>query len=218
MASKNYLNVSQIQKRQLLTSGMDKLNLEYSADQLDQLLVYLDMLERWNKAYNLTAVREPMEMIKLHLLDSLAISSLLHGDRFIDVGTGAGLPGIPLAILNPDKHFTLLDSNGKKTRFLFQVKIELGLANINEVNERVEKYSPTHKYQAVLSRAFSSLTDMVINCQHLLTDNGWFLAMKGRLEQSELSGIPKGYKVVAEHPIKVPEVDGQRHLIKIQRI
>ena len=218
MASKNYLNVSQIQKRQLLTSGMDKLNLEYSADQLDQLLVYLDMLERWNKAYNLTAVREPMEMIKLHLLDSLAISSLLYGDRFIDVGTGAGLPGIPLAILNPDKHFTLLDSNGKKTRFLFQVKIELGLANINEVNERVEKYSPTHKYQAVLSRAFSSLTDMVINCQHLLTDNGWFLAMKGRLEQSELSGIPKGYKVVAKHPIKVPEVDRQRHLIKIQRI
>ena len=91
MASKNYLNVSQIQKRQLLTSGMDKLNFEYSADQLDQLLVYLDMLERWNKAYNLTAVREPMEMIKLHLLDSLAISSLLYGDRFIDVGTGAGI-------------------------------------------------------------------------------------------------------------------------------
>jgi 16S rRNA (guanine527-N7)-methyltransferase len=181
-------------------------------------LAYLGMLEHWNKAYNLTAVRDPMEMIKLHLLDSLAISSLLYGDRFIDVGTGAGLPGIPLAILNPDKHFTLLDSNGKKTRFLFQVKIELGLANIKEVNERVEKYSPAHKYQAVLSRAFSSLTDMVINCQHLLADNGWFLAMKGRLEQSELSAIPKGYKVVGEYPIEVPEVDGQRHLIKIKRI
>lgn len=218
MASKNYSNVSPTQKRKLLTSGMDTLKLEYSDDQLDQLLAYLGMLEHWNKAYNLTAVRDPMEMIKLHLLDSLAISSLLYGDRFIDVGTGAGLPGIPLAILNPDKHFTLLDSNGKKTRFLFQVKIELGLANIKEVNERVEKYSPAHKYQAVLSRAFSSLTDMVINCQHLLADNGWFLAMKGRLEQSELSAIPKGYKVVGEYPIEVPEVDGQRHLIKIKRI
>ena len=157
-------------------------------------------------------------MIKLHLLDSLAISPLLQGARFIDVGTGAGLPGIPLAIINPEKHFTLLDSNGKKTRFLFQAKIELGLSNINEVNKRVEQFAPEHMYDAVLSRAFSSLSDMVINCQHLLADGGWFLAMKGRLEQSELSAIPKGYKVVQEYPIAVPKVDGQRHLVKIVRI
>jgi 16S rRNA (guanine527-N7)-methyltransferase len=176
------------------------------------------MLEHCNKAYNLTAIRDPLEMIKLHLLDSLAISPLLQGDRFIDVGTGAGLPGIPLAIINPEKHFTLLDSNGKKTRFLFQAKIELGLSNINEVNKRVEQFAPEYMYDAVLSRAFSSLSDMVINCQHLLADGGWFLAMKGRLEQSELSAIPKGYKVVKEYPIAVPKVDGQRHLVKIVRI
>ena len=218
MASKKHLAASDLEKRQLLVLGMDELRLEYSTNQLDLLLAYLKMLEHWNKAYNLTAIRDPMEMIKLHLLDSLSISPLLQGDRFIDVGTGAGLPGIPLAILNPNKHFTLLDSNGKKTRFLFQVKIELGLSNINEVNKRVERFSPDHKYEAVISRAFSSLNDMVVNCQHLITENGWFLAMKGRLEQTELSAIPKGYKVIEEQPIKVPEVDGHRHLIKIAKI
>ena len=150
MASKKHLAASDLEKRQLLVLGMDELRLEYSTNQLDLLLAYLKMLEHWNKAYNLTAIRDPMEMIKLHLLDSLSISPLLQGDRFIDVGTGAGLPGIPLAILNPNKHFTLLDSNGKKTRFLFQVKIELGLANINEVNKRVERFSPDHKYEAVI--------------------------------------------------------------------
>lgn len=218
MASKKNPTISYSEKQKLLVSGMGELNLDCSDEQLRQLLAYLDMLERWNKAYNLTAIRDPVEMIKLHLLDSLAISTLLQGDRFIDVGTGAGLPGIPLAIMNPDKHFTLLDSNGKKTRFLFQVRIELGLSNISEVNKRVEQFYPDHMYDAVLSRAFSSLYDMVINCQHLLADNGWFLAMKGRLEQSELSAIPKGYKVVEEYAVKVPTVDGQRHLLKIVRI
>jgi 16S rRNA (guanine527-N7)-methyltransferase len=218
MASNNYSTVSQSQKRALLISGIAELKVNCSDVQLDQLLSYLNMLEHWNKAYNLTAIRDPLEMIKLHLLDSLAISPLLQGARFIDVGTGAGLPGIPLAIINPEKHFTLLDSNGKKTRFLFQAKIELGLSNINEVNKRVEQFAPEYMYDAVLSRAFSSLSDMVINCQHLLADGGWFLAMKGRLEQSELSAIPKGYKVVKEYPITVPKVDGQRHLVKIVRI
>ena len=155
MASKNYSTVSQSQKRALLISGIAELKVNCSDVQLDQLLSYLDMLEHWNKAYNLTAIRDPLEMIKLHLLDSLAISPLLQGDRFIDVGTGAGLPGIPLAIINPEKHFTLLDSNGKKTRFLFQAKIELGLSNINEVNKRVEQFAPEYMYDAVLSRAFS---------------------------------------------------------------
>ena len=151
MASNNYSIVSQSQKRALLILGIAELKVNCSDVQLDQLLSYLNMLEHWNKAYNLTAIRDPLEMIKLHLLDSLAISPLLQGDRFIDVGTGAGLPGIPLAIINPEKYFTLLDSNGKKTRFLFQVKIELGLSNINEVNKRVERFAPEHMYDAVLS-------------------------------------------------------------------
>ncbi|MDG1475056.1 MAG: 16S rRNA (guanine(527)-N(7))-methyltransferase RsmG, partial [Porticoccaceae bacterium] len=128
--------------RILLKNGLSDLGVTCDNHQEDQLLNYLDMLVRWNKAYNLTAIKEPTEMIKLHLLDSLSISHFLSGQRFIDIGTGAGLPGIPLSIINPDKHFTLLDSNGKKTRFLFQVKIQLGLKNINEVNSRVEGFLP----------------------------------------------------------------------------
>ena len=161
MASKNYSTVSQSQKRALLISGIAELKVNCSDVQLDQLLSYLDMLEHWNKAYNLTAIRDPLEMIKLHLLDSLAISPLLQGNRFIDVGTGAGLPGIPLAIINPERHFTLLDSNGKKARFLFQVKIELGLSNINEVNKRVEQFAPEYMYDANCSTLL--LTSLILD-------------------------------------------------------
>lgn len=215
MNSKYYTGGGNSQKVDQLKLGLESLQLPCSKYQINQLLKYLDMLERWNKAYNLTAIRDPFDMIHLHLLDSLAISDELEGDDFIDVGTGPGLPGIPLAILNQDKNFTLLDSNGKKTRFLFQVKLELGLANMSEVNKRVEEFNPQKTYDCVLSRAFSSLRDMVQNCQHLLNPNGYFLAMKGKLPQTELSQLPKNYKVEKLSSIIVPGVDGQRHLIKI---
>ena len=215
MNSKYYTGGGNSQKVDQLKLGLESLQLPCSEYQINQLLKYLDMLERWNKAYNLTAIRDPFDMIHLHLLDSLAISDELEGDDFIDVGTGPGLPGIPLAILNQDKNFTLLDSNGKKTRFLFQVKLELGLANMSEVNKRVEEFNPQKTYDCVLSRAFSSLRDMVQNCQHLLNPNGYFLAMKGKLPQTELSQLPKNYKVEKLSSIIVPGVDGQRHLIKI---
>jgi len=202
---------SKSQKQDQLKRGLELLQLTCNEKQLNQLLNYLDLLERWNKAYNLTAIRDPFDMINLHLLDSLAISAELQGDRFIDVGTGPGLPGIPLAIINQNKNFTLLDSNGKKTRFLFQTKLELGLDNISEVNQRVQDFHPKQTYDCVLSRAFSSLGDMVQNCQHLLNQNGYFLAMKGKLPQAELSELPKNYKVEKLNSINVPGVEGQRH-------
>lgn len=203
-------------KKSRLQSGVDLLGIDCQVDQIHKLLDYLDMLERWNKAYNLTAIRDPMQMIDLHLLDSLAILSHIQDSKaIIDVGTGPGLPGIPLAIMNPEKSFTLLDSNGKKTRFLFQVVADLGLDNVTEINTRVEQFKPATLFDTVLSRAFSSIPDMLHNCGHLVSDTGCFLAMKGKNPQSELSQVEKAYKVLELYRLNVPGVDGERHLVKI---
>ena len=203
---------------QELELGIKTLGLNCSTHQVKQLLAYLEMLQRWNKAYNLTAIREPIQMVRLHLLDSLAVHPFIKGVKdIIDVGTGPGLPGIPLAILNPDINFTLLDSNGKKTRFLFQAINDLSLANAREINQRVEKYQPEQLFDIVLSRAFSSISDMLTQCNHLVSDSGCFLAMKGKKTDSELSQIPKDYKVVDLSQINVPQVDSERHLIKITK-
>ena len=177
---------------------------------------YLNLLVRWNKTYNLTAIREPIAMIGLHLLDSLAVHShITDKKRLIDVGTGPGLPGIPLAIMNPDKHFSLLDSAGKKTRFLFQVRTELGLENVIEINMRAEAHEPLEHYDTVLSRAFSSLSDMLDTCEHLLTTQGCFMAMKGRLSESELAGISSRYSVDEVCRLNILEVEGERHLVTL---
>lgn len=204
--------------QQALELGIKTLGLSCTSQQVEQLLAYLEMLQRWNKAYNLTAIREPIQMVRLHLLDSLAINPYVQGVKhIIDVGTGPGLPGIPLAILNPDINFTLLDSNGKKTRFLFQAINDLSLANAKEINHRVEQYEPEQLFDIVLSRAFSSISDMLTQCDHLVSDSGCFLAMKGKKPNSELSQITKDYKVVNLSQINVPQVDSERHLIKITK-
>ena len=198
--------------------GLEQLSLNVSEIQQQQMLAYIELLQKWNKAYNLTAIRDPLEMLSLHLLDSLSIARLVCGKRFIDVGTGPGLPGIPLAILYPERQFVLLDSNGKKTRFLFQAKHELGLENVQEVQSRVEMYQPEETFDGVLSRAFTRIDEMVIRCQHLLSRNGRFYAMKGQLPKQELSALPKKYMVVGSHRLIVPGVDAERHLIEIQRV
>ena len=204
--------------QQELELGIKTLGLNCSTHQVEQLIAYLEMLQRWNKAYNLTAIREPIQMVRLHLLDSLAVHPFIKDAKdIIDVGTGPGLPGIPLAILNPDINFTLLDSNGKKTRFLFQAINDLSLANAKEINQRVEKYQPEQLFDIVLSRAFSSISDMLTQCNHLVCDSGCFLAMKGKKPDSELSQIAKDYKVVDLSQINVPQVDSERHLIKITK-
>lgn len=203
-------------QQQDLEAGLRELNLNCSSLQLEKLLKYLELLQRWNKAFNLTAIRDPLQMVRLHLLDSLAIHPYVQGLKsIIDVGTGPGLPGIPLAILNPEINFTLLDSNGKKTRFLFQAINELKLTNASEINHRVEAYQSNQLFDAVISRAFSSISDMLNQCDHLVSDQGCFLAMKGKKPDSELSQMTKAYKVVEVSEVNVPLIDSERHLIKI---
>lgn len=200
----------------LLEVGLRELNLSVDAHQTRLLLEYLQILLKWNSAYNLTAVRDPKAMMTSHILDSLSIAPYIQGQRVLDVGTGAGLPGIPLAIFYPDRQFTLLDSNGKKIRFIFQVKNQLGLNNLTEIQNRAERYQPKILFDAVTSRAFSSLSDMTKTTNHLLSDGGRFYAMKGTLPTQELSMLTKHYKVVGSHELFVPGIKNDRHLIEIE--
>ena len=195
--------------------GCTSLGLALESEQETKLLAYLELLTKWNKAYNLTAIREPGQMVVRHLLDSLAMASHLRGENVIDVGTGAGLPGIPLAILYPQRSFSLLDSNGKKTRFLFQVKTALCLDNMQVHHQRVESFRPHEPYDAVLSRAFASLSDMVAGCRHLASATGRFFAMKGAYPSQELAELDPACKVVAVHELEVPGLAEQRHLVEL---
>lgn len=204
--------------RERLEQGIQQLDQPLTEKMTDQLLEYLALLDKWNKAYNLTAVRDPFEMVSRHLLDSLSIAPFIRGKRLIDVGSGGGLPGIVLAILNPEKKIDLLDSNGKKTRFLFQVKTTLGLGHVDVHHCRVESHQPTQAYDGVVSRAFATLADMVQGSQHLLSEEGRFFAMKGLYPQQELSELEKGYKVEACHELTVPFEEGKRHLIELSRL
>ena len=198
-----------------LQRGCDALGLQCDAGQRQQLLAYLQLLHKWNAAYNLTAVRDPAQMVTRHLLDSLAVAPHLPAGNAIDVGTGAGLPGVPLAILFPQRQFALLDSNGKKTRFLFQVKTALSLDNMQVHHQRVESFQPSGSYDVVLSRAYASLRDMVSSCRHLLAPGGRFLAMKGSLDPGELDQVAASCEVLAVHALAVPGLDEQRHLLEL---
>jgi len=201
----------------LLTTACQQLTFKPSRGQLDALNVYLELFIKWNNAYNLSAIRDPNEMVVKHLLDSLSVAHLIDGERFIDVGTGGGLPGIPLAICFPHRHFTLLDSAGKKTRFLFQVKQTLKLDNVQVENCRVESYQPEKLYDGVISRAFASLRDMTDYCQHLIHEDGKFWAMKGVFPDHELSEMEKHYKVFASYPLQVPGLEEQRCLVVLHK-
>ena len=203
--------------RPRLVEGAEQLGVDLSESQTSQLLCYLTLLNKWNKAYNLTAVRNPEEMLYRHLLDSLSVVSWVSGERIIDVGTGPGLPGIPLAILFPETHFTLLDSNGKKTRFLTQCKLEMGLDNITVIHGRVEAFQPDTPFDQVISRAFSAIENMVNWCGHLVNHKSQFLAMKGLFPEEELTSLPEGYTVDESHALDVPGCDGERHLIIIRK-
>jgi len=200
----------------LLKTGLKKLNIELSDDKIELLLAYHALLVKWNKAYNLTAVRDPEEMIRRHLLDSLSILPHITGERILDVGTGPGLPGIPLAICFPEKNLTLLDSNGKKTRFLTQAKIELKLDNMTPVQSRIESFE-TEPFDAITSRAFATLKDMVDGSIHLLKDEGYFYAMKGLYPTEEIGELDNRTTVVDCFALHVPGEEAERHLVKIQK-
>jgi 16S rRNA (guanine527-N7)-methyltransferase len=192
-------------------------SLQLTEQQLQQLVGYVQLLDKWNSAYNLTSVRDPQEMLVKHILDSIVVAPYLHGSQIIDVGTGPGLPGVPLAICCPDKSFTLLDSLGKRIRFLNQVKLQLKLDNIHPLQSRVEDHQPLVGYDSVVSRAFASMTDMVTWCRHLPAVNGQFLAMKGAQVQEEIAVLPDFVKVVDTIELHVPELVGQRYLVRLQR-
>lgn len=176
----------------LLTINLQQMGIELAVEPLVQ---YLNLLHKWNSVYNLTSVRDMQIMVVRHILDSLAVLPWVNGNRLLDVGSGAGLPGIPLALALPQRHVVLLDSNGKKTRFLQEVKRQLKLENIEIVQNRVETYRPTQGFDTVMSRAFSDLNQMIHWTQHLLNSPGLWLAMKGRYPQTELANLQRPYRV-----------------------
>lgn len=188
-------------------------SLQLSEQQLQQCVAYVQLLDKWNSAYNLTSVRDPNEMLIKHVMDSLVVAPYLTGERFIDVGTGPGLPGVLLAIYYPQKHFTLLDSLGKRIRFLNQVKLQLKLDNIQPLQSRVEEHQPGQGYDGVISRAFASINDMLSWCRHLPAQNGRFFAMKGAAVQEEIAALPDFVKVASVQPLSVPQLHAQRHLV-----
>lgn len=184
--------------------------------QKNQLVGFVKLLDKWNKAYNLTSVRNPDEMLVKHILDSLVVSKHLHGEKFIDVGTGPGLPGIPLAIANPYKQFVLLDSLGKRITFIKNALRELGITNVTPIQSRVEEYTES-QFDGVLSRAFASLNDMVDWCYHLPNENGKFYALKGVYDELEVQQIVKQVELVNVLRLSVPELVGERHLVVLQK-
>ncbi len=202
-----------------LLAGARQLGVELTPEQQQQLLAYLALLIKWNQAYNLTAVRDPDEMVSRHLLDSLSVVPFVaeFGDSWLDVGSGGGMPGVPLAIVFPQRHFTLLDSNGKKTRFLTQVKLELKLANLEVIHSRVEAFRPAQPFSGICSRAFSSLEDFANWTRHLGDENTAWLAMKGVHPQDELQALPADFRLTACQLLKVPGCQGQRHLLILRR-
>ncbi|MBF8163927.1 MULTISPECIES: 16S rRNA (guanine(527)-N(7))-methyltransferase RsmG [Pseudomonadaceae] len=212
------MSVTQRHAEELL-QGARELGIELSERQQEQLLAYLGLLIKWNKAYNLTAVRDPDEMVSRHLLDSLSVVPFVaeRGDNWLDVGSGGGMPGIPLAIMFPERRFTLLDSNGKKTRFLVQVKLELKLANLEVVHSRVETYRPEQPFDGISSRAFSSLQDFSDWTRHLGSADTHWLAMKGVHPDDELQALPADFRLDATHVLRVPGCQGQRHLLILRR-
>jgi 16S rRNA (guanine527-N7)-methyltransferase len=180
---------------------------------VQQLLAYLDLLARWNRAYNLTAVSDPLEMVSRHLLDSLSVMPWLSGASLLDAGSGAGLPGVPLAIMRPALAVTLLDSAGKKIRFLRQVRRELGLENVYPVQQRLEAYVPAEPLACIVSRAFSSLGQFALAARHLLQPGVRMLAMKGQYPDEEIAGLPAWIQLQRVEKLSVPGLHEERHLV-----
>ncbi len=198
----------------MLADGMRAMKIPATAGQRNRLLDFLRLLRKWNRVYNLTSIANPAEMLRLHLLDSLAVLPYLKGALVLDVGTGAGLPGIPLALFAPDKAFTLLDSNAKKTRFVMQAAIELGLANVHVEHARLEQYRPAQGFDTLLARAFASLPDIVSETARLLNPGGVILAQKGKLPEQEINALEN--VTVETFRLDIPGIDAERHLIAIQ--
>ena len=202
--------------RRILDDGIASLGLDDITGKQRELLVhYVALIHKWNKAYNLTSVRDPEQMMVKHILDSLAVKPFIQDSNVIDVGTGPGLPGIPLAIVLPDVQFTLLDSLGKRVRFMKQALFEMNVKNASPIQARVEAHNPLHYYDAVVSRAFASLKDMLHWCEHLVDSQGKFLALKGQFPQSEIDEVSDHFHIDKVDNLSVPGLEGERHLVTI---
>ncbi len=212
---------SQEQKHQLsrhLADGINQLNLNIDDKKQVLLLAYLEQLAKWNKTYSLSGIKEPARMVSIHLLDSLSVLPFINGESILDVGTGAGLPGMPIAISQPNKKISLLDSNGKKTRFLFQASTQLNMKNVDVINDRVENYQSQFGFDIILSRAYSSLAQFITQTRHLLGEKSKLLAMKGHYPQTELAGLPNDFKLHNVHELQIPGEAGARHLLELVRV
>jgi len=199
----------------LLASGIAEMDLTLSSEMQQKLLQYLSLLDKWNKVYNLTAVRDPLEMVTLHLLDSLSVLPYITSNNLLDVGSGGGLPGIVLAICKPNLQVTTIDTVQKKAIFMQQVKGELGLGNLTVAHSRVENYQPAKKFETIISRAFSEVALLIKLTQHLLVENGQWLAMKGQHPTAELKDLD--VKVSAIIPLAVAGLQAERHLVILKK-
>ena len=209
------MNGTEKKDRDLLIEGLQRMDLKLSDQVIDQLMTYLNLVEKWNRVYNLTAIRERDEMIKLHFLDSLSILKHMLVKNILDVGSGAGFPGIVLAITKPELKVTVMDSVNKKTTFMQQVKSELSLTNLDVVNSRVEDYQPTTLFEAVTSRAFSNLKNMMSLTQHTLKKEGVWLAMKAKDVREELEAFEKNqYTLIS---LEVPLINAERYLVILKK-
>ena len=200
-----------------LQRGLTALGMTLERDIQQRLLEYVALIEKWNRVYNLTAIREPEKMVSHHLLDSLAVAPHLHARRMLDVGSGAGLPGIPLALAHPGMHVTLLDSNHKKSAFLNQAVLELKLKNAEVCAGRVESWQAQNKFDVIISRAFSDMGEFVRVTRHLLAPGGIYAAMKGLHPYEEIDKLPPGCKVRQVFPLAIPGLEGARHLVLIEQ-
>ena len=202
----------------LLVEGLAFAAIQIPASQQEKLLHFIALLDKWNKTYNLTAVREPERMVGLHILDSLSVLPFLGAASVLDVGTGGGVPGIPLAIARPDLSITMLDSLQKKTTFVRQAISELTLKNAQIVCERVEQFQAPIKFEIVISRAFAELGDFVKGAAHLVAESGRMFAMKGAYPHDEIARLPETHKVEEVIELFVPQVEGKRHLVVLKKV
>lgn len=207
--------MSRIELFELLHQGLIEMGQPLDRQMETQLIRFIELIAQWNRVFNLTAIRDLDTMVTRHLLDSLVVLPHIKGRTILDVGTGAGLPGIPLAIVMPEHQFVLLDSNQKKTRFLQQTIYQMRLRNVRVVHQRVEEYRAEPLFDSVISRAFSTLRDFLTMSQHLVKPHGQILAMKGVYPLTELQEVTAPFKLVEVYPLKVPKLDAERHLVDL---